>query len=64
MDEHKPVKRPGWPEDEPPVWLDKAPDWQVWAVVITIVVVVVVIAALVLLGPQARQLFNQVPKNL
>ena len=63
MLEHKPVKRPGWPEEQPPGRLHQEPDWLVYAVIIALIVAIF-IAALALLGPQTTGLFNQVNNNL
>jgi len=65
VDEHKPVKRLGWPEEQPRGWLEKASDWVVWVVVIAIVVVIL-IAALLVFGPQMGILpiFNYHNNNL
>jgi hypothetical protein len=51
VDEHRPVKRPGWPEEQPPGRLHQEPDWLEWALIIAIVVAAVILG-IILIGPQ------------
>jgi hypothetical protein len=63
VDEHKPVEHPGWPDEQPPGWLNKMPGWLFYALLIALVVVIM-LAAFLLLRPQIAPIFNNVNNDV
>ena len=60
MDEHKPMKRPDWPEERPPGRIDKI----VFYALLIALIVVIVLAAFLLIHWQAPPIFNNVNNDV